>query len=135
MLKICCCVYGVVAAQAYCPYLFLASHYKIYNTSPTNYSVVAPIFRKSTRCANTYQRFRRKTCRSLVVPVLSLIISDVTGDAATHIASGPCAPDSTTCADALAVIDRYDLEVSSSIREILSTSNTANGRQTRRCSL
>jgi len=59
-------------------------------------------------------------------PVLSLIISDVTGDAATHIASGPCAPDPTTCADALAVIDRYDLEVSSIIREILSTSNTAN---------
>ncbi|NBQ70906.1 MAG: DUF4147 domain-containing protein, partial [Nitrosomonadaceae bacterium] len=28
-------------------------------------------------------------------PVLALIISDVTGDAATHIASGPCAPDPT----------------------------------------
>lgn len=59
-------------------------------------------------------------------PILSLIISDVTGDAATHIASGPCAPDPTTCANALDVIDRYDLEVSLSIREILSTPNSAN---------
>ncbi|WP_244073715.1 glycerate kinase [Nitrosomonas sp. PY1] len=52
-------------------------------------------------------------------PILSLIISDVTGDAATHIASGPCAPDPTTCADALAVINRYNLQVSSNIREVL----------------
>jgi len=40
-------------------------------------------------------------------PVLSLIISDVTGDDPTHIASGPCAPDPTTYADALAVLERY----------------------------
>ena len=32
---------------------------------------------------------------------LALIISDVVGDDPTHIASGPCAPDPTTCADAL----------------------------------
>jgi hydroxypyruvate reductase len=43
-------------------------------------------------------------CRA---PVLALIISDVTGDDPTHIASGPCAPDPTTYADALAVLDRY----------------------------
>ena len=41
------------------------------------------------------------------VPVLALIISDVTGDDPTHIASGPCAPDPTTYADALAVLDRH----------------------------
>ncbi|HYA46851.1 MAG TPA: glycerate kinase [Burkholderiales bacterium] len=41
--------------------------------------------------------------------VLALIISDVTGDDPTHIASGPCAPDPTTYADALAVLKRYGI--------------------------
>jgi hydroxypyruvate reductase len=40
-------------------------------------------------------------------PVLALIISDVTGDDPTHIASGPCAPDPTTYADALEILSRY----------------------------
>ena len=40
-------------------------------------------------------------------PVLALIVSDVTGDDPTHIASGPCAPDPTTCEDALEVLERY----------------------------
>jgi hydroxypyruvate reductase len=35
--------------------------------------------------------------------VLALVISDVTGDEATHIASGPCAPDPTTYAHRLHV--------------------------------
>ena len=39
--------------------------------------------------------------------VLALIVSDVTGDDPTHIASGPCAPDPTTFADALAVLERF----------------------------
>ncbi|OGA66460.1 MAG: hydroxypyruvate reductase [Betaproteobacteria bacterium RIFCSPLOWO2_12_FULL_65_14] len=39
--------------------------------------------------------------------VLALIISDVTGDDPTHIASGPCAPDPTTYADALEILRRY----------------------------
>ena len=43
-------------------------------------------------------------CRA---PVLALIISDVTGDDPTHIASGPCTPDPTTCADAAAVLAKY----------------------------
>ena len=42
-------------------------------------------------------------------PVLALIISDVTGDDPTHIASGPCAPDPTTVQDAKAVLARYGL--------------------------
>jgi hydroxypyruvate reductase len=54
-----------------------------------------------------------------MAPVLALIISDVTGDAATHIASGPCAPDPTTFSDALAVLDRYDLDAPSTIKRIL----------------
>jgi glycerate 2-kinase len=40
-------------------------------------------------------------------PVVALIISDVTGDEPTHIASGPCAPDPTTYADALEILARY----------------------------
>ncbi len=43
-------------------------------------------------------------CRA---PVLALIISDVTGDDPTHIASGPCAPDPTTCDDARSVLEKY----------------------------
>ncbi|MBX3664636.1 MAG: glycerate kinase [Burkholderiales bacterium] len=43
-------------------------------------------------------------------PVHALVISDVTGDDPTHIASGPCAPDPTTFADARAVLDRYGVE-------------------------
>lgn len=43
-------------------------------------------------------------------PVLTLIISDVTGDDATHIASGPCAPDPTTFQDAVDVLNRFDVK-------------------------
>jgi hydroxypyruvate reductase len=43
-------------------------------------------------------------------PVVALIISDVTGDEPTHIASGPCTPDPTTIADAKAVLAKYRLE-------------------------
>ena len=40
-------------------------------------------------------------------PVLALVISDVTGDDPTHIASGPCAPDPTSYQDAVAILERY----------------------------
>ena len=43
-------------------------------------------------------------------PVMALIISDVTGDDPTHIASGPCAPDPTTIADAKAVLAKYRID-------------------------
>ncbi len=45
--------------------------------------------------------------------VLALIISDVTGDAPSDIASGPCAADPSTYADALAVLSRWNVEVPS----------------------
>jgi hydroxypyruvate reductase len=38
---------------------------------------------------------------------LALIISDVVGDDPTHIASGPCAPDPTRCADAIERLQRF----------------------------
>jgi hydroxypyruvate reductase len=41
--------------------------------------------------------------------VVTLLISDVPGDAPEVIASGPTVPDSTTCADALRIISRYGI--------------------------
>jgi glycerate 2-kinase len=46
-------------------------------------------------------------CRA---PVLALVISDVTGDDPTHIASGPCAADPTTIEDARAVLARFRID-------------------------
>ena len=42
---------------------------------------------------------------------VTLLISDVPGDDPANIASGPTVPDPTTCADALAIIRRYGLDV------------------------
>jgi glycerate 2-kinase len=49
-------------------------------------------------------------------PVLALIISDVTGDDPTHIASGPCAPDPTTCRDALEVLRKFGISSPAAVR-------------------
>lgn len=43
--------------------------------------------------------------------LLTLLISDVPGDAPEVIASGPTVPDPSTCAQALAVLDRYRIEI------------------------
>jgi hydroxypyruvate reductase len=48
--------------------------------------------------------------------VAALIISDVTGDDPTHIASGPCAPDPTTFADAISVLQRYGVSVPAAVQ-------------------
>jgi len=48
-------------------------------------------------------------------PVTALILSDVTGDDPTHIASGPCAPDPTTYADALAIISRHGIDAPAAV--------------------
>jgi hydroxypyruvate reductase len=48
--------------------------------------------------------------------VLALIISDVVGDDPTHIASGPCAPDSSTCADALERLQRFGIALPAGVR-------------------
>jgi len=47
---------------------------------------------------------------------LALIISDVVGDDPTHIASGPCAPDPTTCADALDRLSRFRITLPAGVR-------------------
>jgi hydroxypyruvate reductase len=52
-------------------------------------------------------------------PVLALIISDVTGDDPTHIASGPCAPDPTTYQDALDILERHEVKAPKAVVEHL----------------
>ena len=47
--------------------------------------------------------------------VLALVISDVTGDDPTHIASGPCSPDPTTYRDAIDILSRYGVAAPGSI--------------------
>jgi glycerate 2-kinase len=51
--------------------------------------------------------------------VLSLLISDVPGDRPIDIASGPTVADPTTCADALAIVRRYGIELPEPVREVL----------------
>jgi glycerate 2-kinase len=51
--------------------------------------------------------------------VVTLTISDVPGDDPSIIASGPTVPDVTTCADALAILQRYGIEVPDAIRDQL----------------
>ncbi len=49
--------------------------------------------------------------------LVTLVISDVPGDALHDIASGPTVPDPSTCSDALAVIKRYRLDVPADLLE------------------
>jgi hydroxypyruvate reductase len=51
--------------------------------------------------------------------VVTLLISDVPGDNPTDIASGPTVGDATSCADALAIIKRYDIEVPTKVLTVL----------------
>jgi len=51
--------------------------------------------------------------------VVTLLISDVPGDNPMDIASGPTVPDPTTCADALAILRRYAIEVPAAVIDVL----------------
>jgi hydroxypyruvate reductase len=52
-------------------------------------------------------------------PVVALVISDVTGDDPTHIASGPCAPDPTTYQDASGILKRHEVKAPRAVMEHL----------------
>ena len=51
--------------------------------------------------------------------VVTLTISDVPGDDPSVIASGPTVPDATTCADAVAILQRYGIDVPGAIMSLL----------------
>ncbi len=51
--------------------------------------------------------------------VITLLISDVPGDDLRDIASGPTVGDASTCADALAIVKRYGIELPDSVRRVL----------------
>ena len=51
--------------------------------------------------------------------VLTMLISDVPGDNPIDIASGPTVADPTTCADALAIVARYRIELPPAVRALL----------------
>lgn len=53
--------------------------------------------------------------------VVTLTISDVPGDDPSVIASGPTVPDATTCADALAILDKYEIDAPAAVRAHLSS--------------
>ena len=62
--------------------------------------------------------------------VLALTISDVTGDDPTHIASGPCAPDPTTYADAVAILERNGVQAPASVLAALSAGQAGKREET-----
>ena len=51
--------------------------------------------------------------------VVTLTISDVPGDDASIIASGPTVPDASSCAEAVAILQRYAIEVPGAIMSLL----------------
>ena len=53
--------------------------------------------------------------------VITLLISDVPGDNPMDIASGPTVADPSTCADALALVKRYGMNLPASAMEVLSS--------------
>ncbi len=51
--------------------------------------------------------------------VFSIVLSDILGDPLDMIASGPAYPDASTCAQALEVVEKYELSLSDQVKELL----------------
>jgi glycerate 2-kinase len=58
----------------------------------------------------------RLAARCAPAQVVTLLISDVPGDAPEVIASGPTVADTTTCADALRILQRYEIAIPDTAR-------------------
>ena len=58
----------------------------------------------------------RLAARCAPAQVVTLLISDVPGDAPEVIGSGPTVPDSSTCADALRILARYAIDIPAAAR-------------------
>ena len=52
--------------------------------------------------------------------IISIVLSDIVGDPLDMIASGPAYPDSSTSAEAMAIFNKYDLQLSKKALELLS---------------
>ena len=61
----------------------------------------------------------RLAARCAPAKVVTLLISDVPGDDPDVIASGPTVPDRSSCADALAILQRYAIDVPAEVRAAL----------------
>ncbi len=61
----------------------------------------------------------RLAARCAPAQVVTLLISDVPGDDPDVIASGPTVPDRSSCADALAILKRYAIDVPAGVRAAL----------------
>ena len=51
--------------------------------------------------------------------VFAIVLSDILGDPLDMIASGPACPDSSTCAQAVAIAEKYQLKLSPEAKELL----------------
>ncbi len=52
--------------------------------------------------------------------VFSVVLSDILGDPLDMIASGPAYPDTSTCEQALEIVERYGLKIDDEVRKLLS---------------